>query len=142
MIAWITPCATCGHAYGLHAQVGSWCAHKDCSKACDFAMAELPMFSFNLASKPKLRHGLVKLAFRCGCAAWYSQALDRNEKLRFCQRIDCAASGFAKEVYDEYLTEQRAYEESEIIRLPSAIAKPGSAVGVLGMLAGLIKRGG
>ena len=85
----------------------------------------------------------MRFCFTCGCRAEWSPLLGRLEELRFCQKDSCPASQYAKEVYDEYLTEQRALAESEIIKLPKElVTKPGTAVGVLGMLAGLIKRGG
>ena len=130
----------CGHARGFHAQVGYWCAK--CAAKCQFLSAP-PMFDFNLASKPRLRSGLVRFCFTCGCRAEWSPLLGRLEELRFCQQASCPASQYAKEVYDEYLTEQRALEDAEIIRLPEElVTKPGTTVGVLGMLAGLIRRGG
>lgn len=134
----------CRHAYGLHARIGDWCSR--CGAECRFlpaTQAPTPMFDFNLASKPRLRGGLVRWSFLCGCKAQWSPQLERLEKPHFCQQDSCPSSAYAKEVYDEYLTEQRALAESEIIRLPEKlVTKPGTTVGVLGMLAGLIKRGG
>lgn len=138
MADWHEACRqpTCGHARGFHAQVGYWCAK--CAAKCQFLSAP-PMFDFNLASKPRLRSGLVRFCFTCGCRAEWSPLLGRLEELRFCQQASCPASQYAKGVYEEYLTEKYAPAESETIKL---VTKPGTAVGVLGMLAGLIRRGG
>lgn len=130
----------CGHDYGLHAQVGDWCAA--CGSACAFSSPRIT-FDFNLATKPRLKDGYYRWPFQCGCRVNYDVGMERLAALRFCQSDDCPAWQYAQEVYDEYLTEQRAYEESEILRLPEElVTKPGTTVGVLGMLAGLIKRGG
>lgn len=134
---------TCRHPQGMHAEVGDWCAK--CAVECMFLppSAAKPMFDFNLASKPRKRAGLVRFAFRCGCRAEWSPLLERLEELRFCQKDDCPASQYAKTVYEEYLTERYAREHSEFIKIPEElVTQPGTTVGVLGMLAGLIKRGG
>lgn len=131
---------TCGHARGLHARIGDWCAK--CAAECQFLSAP-PMFDFNLASKPRRRGGLVRFCFTCGCRAEWSLLHERLESLRFCQKDSCPASQYAKEVYDEYLTVQRALAEGAVIKIPEElVSKPGTVAGVLGMLAGLIKRGG
>lgn len=137
---WHLECDSCGHKYGLHAQEGIWCA--ECVAECSFAQVPIA-FDFNLATKPRLKDGYYRWPFKCGCRVNYDVGMERLAALRFCQEDDCPAWQYAQEVYDEYLTEQRAFEESEILRLPEElVTKPGTTVGVLGMLAGLIKRGG
>lgn len=151
---WGTTCTLCGHPRGKHADIGDWCAA--CPGACVFKPAwnastepRAAAAWFNLASKPRLRGGLWRFAFACGCRALWSAKLERLEELRFCQRDDCPSSIYAAEVYQEYLDDQQRLRDSIVIPIPqelvqpdTEIVRPGSAKSVLGMLAAIVKRGG